>query len=63
MKDQQVLVLSGHDYASDMQDKVNEEIRRGWRIVSVTAQHVATGDAGSAHPARGVFLIVMEREK
>ena len=63
MKDQQIIVLGGHDYVSDMENKVNGKIRKGWRIVSVTAQHVATAYSASTVPARGGFLIVMERTK
>ena len=63
MKDQQIIILPGYDSASDMQNKVNDEILSGWRVVSVTAQIVSTGYTGGTVPARGGFLIVMERER
>jgi len=42
MKEQKVLV-TGDDYASLVQSKVNEILEEGWLIVSVTAQHNAKG--------------------
>jgi hypothetical protein len=38
---------------------VNDLILKGWRIVSITAQHVATG---SAFSLLGKFAILLERE-
>jgi hypothetical protein len=58
MKQQLVVVLSGSDYASDMEKKVNGWLEKGWVIVSVTAQHVAT-DSSSA--IRGGYFVVLER--
>ena len=60
MKEQKVIVLSGSDYASEMQVRINEMINEGWFVVSVTAQHVATGSSQSS-PARGGYLIVLEK--
>jgi len=57
MKEQKVLVI-GDEYPSMVQSKVNEMLEEGWLIVSVTAQHVATG---SSMNARGGYLIVFER--
>ena len=59
MKEQKVIVLSGSDYASEMQVRINEMINEGWFVVSVTAQHVATGSSQSS--ARGGYLIVLEK--
>jgi hypothetical protein len=58
MKQQLVVVLSGSDYASDMEKEVNKCLEKGWLVVSVTAQHVATG---SSQTARGGYFIVFER--
>jgi hypothetical protein len=57
MKEQKVLV-TGDDYASTVQSKVNEILEEGWLIVSVTAQHIATG---SSMNARGGYFILFER--
>ena len=59
MKEQKVIVLSGSDYASEMQVRINEMIDEGWFVVSVTAQHVAGSSQTS--PARGGYLIVLEK--
>ena len=37
---------------------VNQYLDKGWRIVSVTAQHVS---AGNSYVERGKFAIVLER--
>lgn len=60
MKEQRVLV-TGNDYAIEVQDKVDVLLAQGWQVVSVTAQHVATGSSGST--TRGGYFIVFEREK
>jgi hypothetical protein len=60
MKEQKVVVLSGSDYASDMEKEVNGWLEKGWRVVSVTAQHVASS---SSQTVRGGYFIVFEREK
>jgi hypothetical protein len=57
MKEQKVLV-TGDEYASTIQSKVNEILKEGWLVVSVIAQHVATG---SSMYARGGYFIVFER--
>ena len=59
MKEQRVLV-TGNDYASEVQDKVDAIMAEGWRVVSVTAQHVASS---SSQTVRGGYFIVFEREK
>jgi hypothetical protein len=56
MKEQKVLV-TGDDYASLVQSKVNEILEEGWLIVSVTAQHIAMGSS----MARGGYFILFER--
>jgi len=58
MKEQRV-VLSGSYYASDMEKEVNGWLDKGWRVVSVTAQHVAMGERGTI---KGGYLLVLERE-
>ena len=45
---------------TDSEDRVERLLREGWRIVSVTAQHVAPGSSGSL-PMRGYFAILLER--
>jgi hypothetical protein len=59
MKEQRVLV-TGNEYASEVQDKVDAIMAEGWRVVSVTAQHVASS---SSQTVRGGYFIVFEREK
>ena len=59
MKEQRVLV-TGNDYASEVQDKVDAIMEEGWQVVSVAAQHVATS---SSQAIRGGYFIVFEREK
>jgi hypothetical protein len=40
--------------------KINELIRQGWRVTSVTAQHISSG--GSSYGSiRGEFCFVLER--
>jgi hypothetical protein len=58
MKEQRVLV-TGNEYASEVQDKVDAIMAEGWRVVSVTAQHVASS---SSQTVRGGYFIVFERE-
>ena len=43
---------------TDSQYDVQDWLDKGWRIVSVTAQHVATGNS---YTERGKFAIVLER--
>jgi hypothetical protein len=57
MKQQQVIVNNG--YASDTTDQINAAIAEGWRVVSVTAQHVASS---SSQTIRGGFFVVLERD-
>jgi len=59
MKQQKIIVLSGSDYASDMQREVNDWLDKGWTVVSVTAQHVAT----TVRTERGKFLLVIEKSE
>jgi hypothetical protein len=59
MKEQRVLV-TGNEYASEVQDKVDAIMAEGWLVVSVTAQHVASS---SSQTVRGGYFIVFEREK
>ena len=57
-KQQQVIVLSGAEYASEMQTRIDEAIAEGWHVVSVTAQHVA----GPDRVARGGYFVVLEKD-
>jgi hypothetical protein len=57
MKEQKVLV-TGDEYASTVQSKVNEMLEAGWLIVMVTAQHIATGGKDNL---RGGYFILFER--
>ena len=59
MKQQQVIVTPYSSYASDTADQINAAIAEGWRVVSVTAQHVASS---SSQTIRGGFFVVLERD-
>ena len=54
MAEQKVLV-TGNEYASEVQEKVDELLSQGWKITSVTAQHVAT--ANTSYMRGGYFII------
>jgi len=43
------------------EDRVQQFLEEGWRIVSVTSQHVATGSTGQY--LYGKFAILLERER
>jgi hypothetical protein len=59
MKEQRVLV-TGNDYAVEVQHKVDTLIEDGWQVVSVTAQHIASN---ANQTVRGGYFIVFERKK
>jgi len=59
MKEQRVLV-TGNDYAVEVQEKVDAIMAQGWQVVSVTAQHIASN---TDRIVRGGYFIVFEREK
>ncbi len=59
MKQQQVIVFGVNEYSSEMSARINSEIQEGWRVVSVTAQHVATG---SPHTKGGGYFVVLEKD-
>ena len=59
MKKQRVVILDGSNYVWDIEAKINPLLDE-WRIVSVTAQHVATGSSTSGK--YGCFLILLEKE-
>ena len=61
MKEQRVLV-TGNDYAIEVQEKVDAIMAQGWQVVSVTAQYVAT-TGNRSQTTRGGYFIVFEREK
>jgi hypothetical protein len=61
MKEQRVLV-TGNDYAVEVQHKVDTLIEEGWQVVSVTAQHIAS-NANNSATVRGGYFIVFERKK
>jgi hypothetical protein len=51
---EQQIVITSDSY------KINDLIRQGWRVTSVTAQHVS--NAGSSYSSiRGEFCFVLER--
>lgn len=41
---------------------VNQEIQRGWEVVSVTAQHVSNSSS-SSYSEKGQFCFVLKRDK
>jgi hypothetical protein len=51
MKEQQVVY-------SDTGEDINKYIKQGWRVVSVTAGHVATSNSFSVH---GRFIFILEK--
>ena len=51
---EQIVIIT--DYRGD----VDDAIARGWRVVSVTAGHVATGGSFKEY---GKFCFVLERDK
>jgi hypothetical protein len=53
MKKEQKFLITSDTHA------VNQFLSNGWRIVSVTAQHVTSG---ASFITRGEFAILMERE-
>lgn len=55
---QQKVLVTGDEYAGDIQNKIDKILEDGWFIVSVTAQHISTG---SGSHLRGGYLIVFER--
>jgi hypothetical protein len=55
---QQKVLVTGDEYAGDIQNKIDKILEDGWFIVSVTAQHISTG---SSSYLRGGYLIVFER--
>jgi hypothetical protein len=55
---QQKVLVTGGEYAIDIQNKIDKILEDGWFIVSVTAQHISTG---SGSHLRGGYLIVFER--
>ncbi len=60
MKKQKVLVV-GDEYAHSIQDQIDEILNEGYLIISVTAQHVATGSPSQRF--KGGYLIVFERQE
>jgi hypothetical protein len=59
MKQQRVIVTPYNSYASDTEERINAAIADGWRVVSVTAQHISTS---SSQTARGGFFVVLEKD-
>lgn len=45
--------------SSEIEPKINSYLDMGWTVVSVTAQHIATG--GGSHLTGG-YLIVIEKK-
>lgn len=54
MKEQMFLITNDHMTVQSWLDK-------GWRIISVTAQHVATGNQNHTSRISGSFAIVLEK--
>lgn len=61
MKEQRVLILNGLDGTYQNQEIVNDLIKEGWFVTSVTAQHVASSNPTITQAPRGGFFIVLER--
>lgn len=60
MKKQKVVILSGELSGEPyMMEREINALLDEWYIVSITAQHVATGSSGTE---RGPFLILLEKE-
>lgn len=51
MKEQEVVI-------TESQSDINDYIRKGWRVVSVTAEHVATG---APVKVCGKFCFILEK--
>lgn len=61
MKEQKVVITGNHN-------DINDLIAKGWDVVSVTAQHVATSVStgntfGKESILKGGFCFVMERKR
>jgi hypothetical protein len=54
MKEQMFLITDEHEVVQRWLDK-------GWRIISVTAQHVASGSQSHTSKISGNFAIVLEK--
>lgn len=57
MKEQKVLVIADEP-SLIIQQRVQEILKQGWMITSVSAQHVSTG---SSQFLRGGYFIIFER--
>jgi hypothetical protein len=51
MKEQKVII-------TESQYEIENLIKEGWRVISVTAGHIATGSSFTSH---GKFCFVLER--
>lgn len=60
MTEQRVVILPGTNYADEQEKEINEWLEKGWQVVSVTANHVATA-ASNVAALRGGYLIVIEK--
>jgi hypothetical protein len=58
MKEQKVLVVSDGSYASNIENNIDEILKQGYLIISVTAQHVSTASTASI---TGGYIIVFEK--
>lgn len=58
MRNQKVLVV-GDEYAHSIQNQIDDILNEGYYIISVTAQHVATGSPSQRF--KGGYLIVFEK--
>ena len=54
MKEQKVVI-------TDSAESINMDIKNGWRVVSVTAQHVSVASNVSYYKEFGKFCFVLEK--
>ena len=56
---QKVIMIPYGSTSSEIEPKINSYLDMGWTVVSVTAQHIATG---SGSHLTGGYLIVIEKK-
>jgi hypothetical protein len=45
----------------DNEGEVNDWLKKGWRVISVTPQHVSTGSTYASDKLRGKFAVVIQK--